>query len=85
MYFRQNKDEGVKLPIKWMALESMEDAVFTEKTDVVGSSHVYMCVCVCVKGVAVVTNELVCFSGHLASLVGRYSVVGSSPILESVP
>ena len=41
-YFRQvlkkdNKDdEGIiKLPIKWMALESLEDGIFTEKTDVV--------------------------------------------------
>ena len=34
-YFRQTKDHNLKLPIKWMALESMENAVFTEKTDVV--------------------------------------------------
>ena len=34
-YFRQVKDDDVKLPIKWMALESMEYAIFTEKTDVV--------------------------------------------------
>ena len=34
-YFRQCCDEGLELPIKWMALESMENAVFTEKTDVV--------------------------------------------------
>ena len=35
MYFRQDTSEGVKLPIKWMAIESMEDAVFSEKSDVV--------------------------------------------------
>ena len=39
MYFRQDKSEGVKLPIKWLALESMEDAIFSEKTDVVRSSQ----------------------------------------------
>ncbi len=37
-YFRQNDRANVKLPYKWMALESLNDAVFTEKTDVV--SHV---------------------------------------------
>ena len=26
---------GVKLPIKWMAIESIEDGIFTEKTDIV--------------------------------------------------
>ena len=34
-YFRQNADEATKLPIKWMALESINDSVFSEKTDVV--------------------------------------------------
>ena len=37
-YFRQLKEEsGIKLPIRWMALESLQDGIFTEKTDVVGN------------------------------------------------
>ncbi|XP_064398652.1 plexin-A2-like [Halichondria panicea] len=33
-YFRQNDRSNVKVPYKWMALESLNDAIFTEKTDV---------------------------------------------------
>ena len=37
-YFRQGKEDAeVRLPIKWMALESLQDGVFSEETDVVGS------------------------------------------------
>ena len=38
-YFRQNKDNKVKLPFKWMALESLMDGIFNEKTDVVCLVH----------------------------------------------
>ena len=42
-YFRQvsvGEEEGeasVKLPVRWMALESLNDGVFSEKSDVVGT------------------------------------------------
>ena len=35
MYFREDKNSAVKLPYKWMALESLQDGLFSEKTDVV--------------------------------------------------
>ncbi len=34
-YFRQDEDAIIKLPIKWLALESTMDGVFSEKSDVV--------------------------------------------------
>ena len=36
-YFRQEQTAGVKLPVKWMAYESLTDGIFSEKTDVVSS------------------------------------------------
>ena len=40
-YFKQahrleDGEAPVKLPVKWMALESLNDGVFSQKTDVVG-------------------------------------------------
>ena len=38
-YYRQGREDGVvKLPVKWMSPESLNDGVFTEKTDVVNYS-----------------------------------------------
>ena len=34
-YYRQGKDEEMKLPIRWMAVESITDGIYTEKSDVV--------------------------------------------------
>ena len=34
-YFRQESHSSMKLPVKWMALESLQEGVFSEKTDVV--------------------------------------------------
>ena len=34
-YFREIEGDMTKLPIKWLALESIIDGVFSEKTDVV--------------------------------------------------
>ena len=34
-YFREENKENIRLPYKWMALESLNDNIFTEKTDVV--------------------------------------------------
>ncbi len=42
-YFRQTSSNGVKLPVKWMALESLKLGVFSEKSDVV-SVQIITCV-----------------------------------------
>ena len=34
-YFRQSEQNTIKLPIKWLAIESINDRMFSEKTDVV--------------------------------------------------
>ena len=38
LYFRQEKSDNAQLPIKWLAVECIEDGVFSEKSDVVSVS-----------------------------------------------
>ena len=40
-YFRQDMDNAIKLPIKWLALESINNGVFSEKSDVVNTYYYY--------------------------------------------
>ena len=37
-YFRQDKENAIKLPIKWQPPESINDGIFSEKSDVVCST-----------------------------------------------
>ena len=41
-YFRQQDTAAVKLPMKWMALESLQEGIFSKKTDVV--RYVMICI-----------------------------------------
>ena len=34
-YFRQKKNQAVRLPVKWLALEALTEGLFSEKSDVV--------------------------------------------------
>ena len=44
-YFRQvhmkEEEEEVKLPARWMALESLVDGIFSEKSDVVSCNQLW--------------------------------------------
>ena len=64
-YFSQSREEAVsreeRVPIRWMAPESIENGRYSEKTDVVSSTFcnekcvlcvcVCVCVCVCIVGI----------------------------------
>ena len=39
-YFRQSQEANIKLPLKWMAPESMHDGIFSEHSDAVSNDGV---------------------------------------------
>ena len=88
-YVRTAVDGGVRLPVKWMAPESILDGVFSEKTDVV--CYYFLC---CYNLVHLSSTKLaytviihinpsvpMC-SGRLELLAGKYSLGESSHTLE---
>ena len=56
-YFRQDKSSNIKLPMKWLAPESMEDYIFSEKSDVV-TSNLLMILLIILAG------TIECMHGH---------------------
>ena len=42
-YFRQSSDNVVKLPLKWMAPESIKLGIFSEMSDVVSAHTIKLC------------------------------------------
>ena len=96
-YFCRSKEEVVareeKVPIRWMAPESIETGKHSEKTDVVrpyikdahnynystlrSSDRIGRCYIVCMC--------LCVYSGHLELHAGKYSLLAVSHTLGSVP
>ena len=70
-YFRQDSSSGevVKLPIKWMAPESLTDGHFSEKSDVVRVIYWPILLCVCES--VLVSSTVVIWSDNVGDIQWR--------------
>ena len=46
-YLRLDNNEGMKLPVKWLAPECINDWVFSEKSDVVRTNYTLILQLIC--------------------------------------
>ena len=60
LYFRQDKSDSVRLPFKWLAIECLEDGLFSEKSDVVSSC--IQCMITCIFTASWVTSKGIALS-----------------------
>ena len=72
-YYRQEMQNAIKLPIKWLAPECISDGLFSERSDVVRYRNIDLYCCL-------ITNTSL--SGLMVSHVGRSSVEERLHILE---
>ena len=81
-YFRQvttqeeDEEAPVKLPVKWMALESLNDGVFSEKTDVV-EEFFYSCIYIKFSSTVVIWSDML---GGV--LIGEEPLPWSGPLFS---
>lgn len=68
-YYRQGRIS--KMPVKWIAIESLADRVYTTKSDVVSLQTVCSCVDYIKTQTMVATRSILHFKGSLALLSGK--------------
>ena len=81
IYFRQDQETTLKLPFKWLALESITEGVFSEKTDVV--SH--FCLPLTNKLTSCRPSEEVHAPYYVCSQVAGCHAKGIGRVLKRVP
>ena len=87
-YFRQGKqgedrEAPVKLPLRWMAVESLNDGVFSEKTDVVRLIASLIYSEECVQVISDISHAVVIWSDVLGGVfIGENPLPWSGPLFS---